>query len=177
MNRRTALRNVVLISAGASLLPSCLHDDKPGITLKNIKLNGSQEKLLEELTETILPKTNNFTGAKDLKSHEFILIMADDCSSPEDQKKFKDGMDKFDEACKKKFNIGFVKCSPAQRKEWLQLVEKKTDMPEDLLNFYGAVKQLTIQSFTSSKDFLLNIRKFKLAPGPVFKGCVPVGKA
>ena len=29
--------------------------------------------MLAELTETIIPKTNNFIGAKDLKSHEFIL--------------------------------------------------------------------------------------------------------
>ena len=83
-------------------------------------------------------------------------------------------MKKFEEQCKKKFNNNFVKCTPAQRKEWLQLVEKNQDMPEDLLKFYESIKQLTIRSFTTSKDYMVNIRKLKLAPGPVFKGCVPV---
>ena len=57
MNRRTALRNVVIISAGASLLPSCLSKDKVSIPLKNISLTGSQEKMLAELadSEGIIP--------------------------------------------------------------------------------------------------------------------------
>jgi hypothetical protein len=51
MNRRTAIRNVVIISAGAGLLPSCMRDDKSSVPLKNISVTGSQEKMLAELTE------------------------------------------------------------------------------------------------------------------------------
>ena len=91
MNRRTAIRNVVIISAGASLfLPACRRT-KPASRLRHIKIDGAQEKLLEELTETILPKTNNFIGANDLKTQDFILIMANDCASPEEQKNSKMG--------------------------------------------------------------------------------------
>ena len=44
--------------------------------------------MLAELAETIIPKTKNFIGAKDLKAHEFLLTMVDDCMAPEDQKVF-----------------------------------------------------------------------------------------
>jgi hypothetical protein len=133
--------------------------------------------MLAELTETIIPKTKNFIGAKDLKAHEFILTMVDDCTSPEDQQKFTEGMKQFEESCQKKWNSSFVKCSAQQRNELLQSVEKKQDIPEDALKFYGTVKRYTVQSFTSSKDYMTGIRKYKMVPGPNFKGCVPVKSA
>jgi hypothetical protein len=177
MNRRTAIRNVVIISAGAVFLPSCMPDEKGSIALKNISLTGQQEKMLAELSETILPKTKNFIGAKDLKAHEFVLTMVDDCASPDDQKVFTEGMKSFEDACKKKWNNQFIKCSPQQQHEWLRLMEKKEGVPQNTLKFYETVKRYTIQSFTSSKEYMLNIRKYKMVPGPDFKGCIPVTNA
>jgi len=55
---------------GLSLLPSCFHEDKTTLILKNLSLTGSQEKIAAELAETIIPKTPAFIGAKDLRSHE-----------------------------------------------------------------------------------------------------------
>lgn len=177
MNRRTAIRNVVIISAGAAFLPSCMPDEKSSIVLKNISFTGQQEKMLAELSETILPKTKNFIGAKDLKAHEFVLTMVDDCTSPEDQKVFTEGMKSFEDACKKKWDNHFVKCSAQQQHEWLQLMEKKDGPPQNALKFYETVKHYTVQSFTSSKEYMLNIRKYNMVPGPGFKGCVPAANA
>ena len=42
MKRRTAIRNVVIISAGAGLLPSCMQDSKSSIPLKNISVSASR---------------------------------------------------------------------------------------------------------------------------------------
>src|SRR5687767_14737893 len=119
MNRRTAIRNVVIISAGAGLLPSCMRDDKSSIPLKNISVTGSQEKMLAELTEAIIPKTKNFIGANDLKAHEFVLTMVDDCSSPEDQKKFTDGLKAFDKLSHDKFGQLFIIYTPEQKQTLL----------------------------------------------------------
>jgi hypothetical protein len=178
MNRRTAIRNVVLISAGASLLPSCVpQQDKSTIALKNLSLTGSQENMLAELSESIIPKTPGFVGAKDLKAHEFVLTMIDDCTSPEDQKKFTAGMKAFDDACKSKKDHSFLKASQQDRNNFLIMVEKKQDVPEEAINFYQTVKRYTVQSFTSSATFMTDIRKYKMVPGPNYKGCVPVKAA
>lgn len=174
MNRRTAIRNVVIISAGAGLLPSCVNDDKSTIVLKNISLTHSQEKMLSALTETIIPQTNNFIGAKDLKSHEFVLTMVDDCLSPEEQKQFQDGLKAFDKLSHDKYGQLFTSYTPEQKKSLLTALESKKDIPEDALKFYQTVKRYTVQSFTSSKDYMTNIRKYKMVPGPNFKGCVKV---
>lgn len=174
MNRRTAIRQAVFISAGAVLLPSCMQDDKPSIVVKNLSLTGSQENMLAALTETIIPKTGSFIGAGDLKAHEFVLTMLDDCSSPEEQQQFTTGIKLFEEGCKKKWDHSFVKCSPAEKKEWLQMLEKKTDVPEEAVAFYQATKRYTVQSFTSSKEYMTTVRNYKMVPGNDFKGCVPV---
>src|SRR5258706_15442809 len=88
MDRRSSLRTLLIISAGTVLLPSCLQDKEKSssISLKNIKINGSDEELLSELSETIIPKTNT-PGAKDVSAQLFALMMIDDCYPPDDQDK------------------------------------------------------------------------------------------
>lgn len=174
MNRRTALRNVMIVSAGAAFLPSCLQGDKAAIPLKNISITGSQEQMLAVLTETIIPKTKNFIGSKDLKAHEFLLTMVDDCFNPEDQQKFTNGLKAFDKLSHDKFGQLFTGYTPQQKHALLADIENKKDIPEDALKFYKTVKRYTVQSFTSSKEYMTDIRKYKMVPGPVFKGCVPV---
>ena len=172
MNRRTALRNVVIISAGAGLIPSCMQESKSSIPLKNISVSASYQDMLAELAEAIIPKTKNFIGAKELKAHEFVLTMIDDCASPEDQKKFTDGLKAFDKLSHDKHGQLFTSYTTKQKQALLTDIENKKDIPEDAMKFYGTVKRYTVQSFTSSKEYMIDIRKYKMVPGPVFKGCV-----
>lgn len=173
MNRRTAIQHVIVLGAGATLWASC--QDKAALTTKKIKLTGSQEKLLSALAETILP-SGDFAGAKELKSHEFIVVMADDCASADDQQKFMTGMKAFDALCKQKNGNVFAKCAPEQQTTFLTALEAKTDVAEDVLEFYVNVKQLTMQSFTTSEAFLTQVRNFSLIPAK-FQGCVSVQPA
>ncbi len=177
MNRRTAIRNVVWISAGAALLPSCFGDSKASVPLKNISVTASQEEMLAALSETILPSTPAFIGSKDLKAQLFMLTMVDDCVKPEDQQKFIQGMEQFDKTCKEKQSESFAKCSPEKRHAFLTQVEKKDGIPEETLFFYGMAKRYTVQCFTSSQKYMTDIRKYKIVPGSRFRGCVPVKKA
>jgi Gluconate 2-dehydrogenase subunit 3 len=173
MNRRTVIRNVLAFSAGAILVPSCMHDEgRVSISLKNISITGEQEKLLQSLSETIIPTTAT-PGAKELSSHLFMLMMVDDCMNKENQGKFTRGLAQFDEFSKKKSGTGFVASSPAQKAALLTEIESKKDIPEDLRVFYGTAKRFTIQSFVSSQYFLTKIQPYEMIPGR-YHGCVPV---
>lgn len=173
MNRRTVIKNFLVFSAGAALIPSCLHEEsKASILLKNIKVSSDQEKMLAELAETIIPKTNT-PGAKDISSHLFVLMMVDDCYATEDQQKFIKGMEQFDAFAKKNSGESFLQATTAQKNALLKKIETKKDVPEEVAAFYAMTRRLTIQSFTSSKYFLTNIQVYKLIPGR-FQGCVPV---
>jgi hypothetical protein len=170
MKRRTAVRNIILLSAGAGLLNSC--ERKPLGSYKNIPLSASQEDLLSELTETIIPKTD-FPGAKDLNARGFVLVMVDDCVAAEEQQRFMTGMALFDENCKKQLGSTFVNCTPELRATYLKTLETEEGIPEDVSKFYRAVKRYTIQSFTTSEQFLMQVRNYSLIPPP-FQACVPL---
>ncbi len=174
MKRRTAIRNIAIITAGAVFLPACNNTDTVAIPLKKIVVSAKEQDMLAQLAETILPKTKNFIGAKDLKSHEFLLTMIDDCSSPEDQKKFTDGLKVFDKLCHDKFGQIFTGFTAEQKKSLLSDIEKKNNVPEDAANFYKTVKRYTLQSFTSSKQYMVDVRKYNMVPGSNFKGCVKI---
>ena len=175
MNRRTAIRNVVIISAGSAILPSCLQQDKVAFPLKNISLTGSQEKLVTEVSNTIIPKSN-FIGAADVKAHEFTLMMVDDCYAPDDQKKYINGLAQFDKLAKDKLGKSFTGFSGTEKKEFLTVVESKENIPEEASKFYQTVKRHTVQAFTTSEKYMTEVRHYKIVPGSNFKGCVPLVK-
>src|SRR5262245_2688694 len=149
MNRRSAVRNIVIISAGASLLPACTSStDETSLHLKNIPITGAQENMLADLTEAIIPKTNTFIGAKDLRNHEIVLIMMDDFASTEDEKALMNGMKSFEDTVRKKFNSSFTKSTSQEKNEILKQMEASKGENDEAAKFYKTVKRYTIQSFT-----------------------------
>lgn len=173
VNRRTALKQFLFVSAGVAVLPACLQEDKSksSMLLKNFQLSGQQEKTLEELTETILPATGT-PGAKAVYAHLFVLKMLDDCYKKEDQQKFVTGLAAFEKETKQKYNQSFAQCSKTQRDEMVAGINAKKDGKDDLAFFYSNTKRLTIQGYSTSKFYLSNVQVYKMIPGK-YKGCVP----
>ena len=172
MNRRHAIRTAFIFSAGAALLPSCLQKDTTtSIPLNNIVVNSEQQKMLAQLAAAIIP-TTKFIGAAEVKAHEFTLLMVDDCYSPEKQKLFTDGLQQFDKLVNSKYGKPFAGCSNQQITAWLTAIENKKDMPDEVVQFYQTTKQHTLQAFTSCKQYMVDVRKYNMVPGPGFKGCV-----
>ena len=159
MKRRTAIRSIVLISAGTALLYSC-KEKAASVSLQHIPLTGADEDMLAELTETIIPKTD-FPGAKDLNSGGFVLMMCDDILPPEAQQKFSAGMKAFTDA-------GFTKMSPEKRKEYID------SLSGDAKEFFEMVKQGTIANFTTSQEYLAKVKNVTSLIPPKFQACVPV---
>lgn len=80
---------------------------------------------LDEIADTILPTTST-PGAKAAKTGEFMARMVTDSYSPEDQKIFREGMRKLDDASKDK-NGGktFMQATPEQRLALLKTIDKE----------------------------------------------------
>ena len=175
MQRRTVIKQLALATGAIVLMPSCMQDnDKVSIQLKKIKIAGSQEKLLAELTETILPATDS-PGAKDIAAQLFVLRMVDDCYKNEDQEKFMRGLAAFDKKADGQFGKSFTKCTAAEKETLVKELDTKKSGEADLAYFYNTVKGLTVQAYATSKFYLTNVEDFKLVPGR-YKGCVPVKK-
>jgi len=172
VNRREALKQFVFVSAGMTLIPSCMQDrSKSSLLLKKINISSDDESMLAELSETIIPKTTT-PGAKDISAHLFVLKMVDDCIKKEDQEKFLKGMKGFNDLCKATVGKGFVASSGDERKKVLTSIIAKKDEENDLNTFFKTVKRFTIQAYTSSEFFLTKVQVYELVPGR-FHGCVP----
>jgi hypothetical protein len=173
ITRREALRQCLILTVGAAIIPSCVQEkSKPLVTLKNVDLDGDQQKMVAELTETIIPATDT-PGAKDTYTHLFVLKMLDDCTAKEEQEQFVKGLTAFDNIAKKKFDKAFVLCTAPQREELLSNITTDKEVPEDVNAFYKTMKKLTVQGYMTSKYYLSNVRVYKLVPGK-FYGCIPV---
>jgi hypothetical protein len=174
INRRTAIRQLAILSVGAALLPACRDDrSKPDLMLKNFKVDDKQQKLLEELTATLIPTTTT-PGARDVSAHLFILKMLDDCSSRSDQDKFLSGMKKFESGyAARSSGKSFVASTTPQRESFLLDIESKKLPDEELNFFYSTAKRWTILAYSSSRFFLTKVQVYELVPGR-WHGCIPV---
>jgi hypothetical protein len=170
MHRRTVIKNLALIIGGAALLPACMQvKGKASIALKNIDISADQEKLIGDISETIIPKTNT-PGSKDLSLHLFVLKMLDDCYKKEDQQLFITGMGQFTDAVKKKYDKPFADLTTKQREEMLLTIDqdkdsKNTVNSKELKVFYGIIKGQTVNGYTNSQYFMTKQVVYELVPG------------
>jgi hypothetical protein len=176
MKRRDAIKSLLIVTGGVIVIPSCLQRDAEStIQLKHIKIDGSQEKQLAELAETIIPATAT-PGAKDTYAHRFALKMVDDCHDKADQEKFMKGFKEVDNLSKQHFNTTFLKSTPAQREQLVGELEKRLAAPaadDNLAAFYKLYKGLVIQGYMGSKYVMGSVLKFELVPGR-YNGASPV---
>lgn len=174
-SRRTVLRQLFFISAGATLLPRCMEDkSKASIMLKNFSISADQESMLAEMAETIIPKTDT-PGAKDISAHLFALKMVDDCYKKEDRDKFVKGLAAFESFAKQESGKAFIDADAGEREKVIAALNEDIKSASDLSFFYQSMKRLTIQAYTTSQFYLTKVNVYQLVPGR-FKGCVPVSK-
>lgn len=163
INRRSAIKQFIILSAGVALLPSCKSNKKVSL-YNNITIDEDQQAMLAEVAETILPKTDS-PGAKDLSAHIFALQMMNDCYKADDREKFVKGMQQFDDHVQQQYKKSFMQCTPAERQNLIAAAEARKDIKEDAQYFYDTLKHLTMQAYTTSKYYLGNVQVYKLVPG------------
>ena len=88
--------------------------------------------------------------------------------------KISEGLQQFAKLVSTKYGKAFADCSNEQKTAWLTAIENKKDIPDEVVQFYQTTKQHTLQAFTSSKQYMVDVRKYNMVPGPGFKGCVPL---
>lgn len=164
MNRRELLQRTAILIGGSllgadSLLAKNVDWDNLefGPEGKGIGLFGkSQVKLINEIAETIIPSTNT-PGAKAAKVGQFMATIVSDCYEPEKQKLFMEGLATLQAACQQKYKKSFMKCSPAQRTEFLEGLDstqrefqkmKKANEPN---HYFRVIKDLVLWGYFTSE--------------------------
>ncbi|MCC5928817.1 MAG: gluconate 2-dehydrogenase subunit 3 family protein [Cyclobacteriaceae bacterium] len=180
MNRRLAIKQAALLGGAVAFFSSCSEQaKKASIALQKLNLNAKDEELLMKIVEAILPASSS-PGAARLNVHHFVLIMVDDCLSPQDQKVFVDGLYSIDAFCKRNFGKRFEKSDKPTQAEMLTAIQNNQDLKEKkegeikiMKSFVGMCKRYSLQGFMGSEYYLTQIMPYELVPGR-YHGCVPV---
>jgi len=172
VTRRTALKQVLVVSAGLALLPSCFRKPAPAsVSLTNIAVDAEGENMLAALADALIPTTST-PGAKDVKAHLFAMTMVDDCFTKEDQQKWSAGLKAFAELNSKKNGKSFGEASAEARTALLKELEAAKAEDGGAAYFYHATKRLIVQGYTNSEYYLTKVQVYELVPAR-FHGDVP----
>lgn len=182
MNRRDALSRVALIMGGAvigaeAFLSGCKTATKYG---ESINFTPNDIAYLDEIAETILPKTNT-PGAKDAQVGAFMQVYVKDCYEEKDQKTFMEGMGKLNDACNAKNGKNFMDCSAQEKHDFLVALDKeakdyqKSKKEDDPNHYFTLMKQLTLFGFFTSKPGATEALRYVAVPGR-YEGCIPYKK-
>ncbi len=179
MNRREAISSVALLLGGTILgADAFLSGCKP--SARTINFSPTDITYLNEVAETILPATKT-PGAKEAKVGEFMTVIVKDCYEEKDQKIFLDGMDKLNDASKKKNNKTFMDSSPEQRHDLLVVLDaeakdyQKSKKKEDPTHYFRMMKELTLWGYFTSEVGAKQALRYVAVPGK-YEGCIPYVK-
>jgi hypothetical protein len=184
MNRRDALSRVALILGGTVVganvfLEGCKPADKKATTSAT-EFSPDDVAYLDEVAETIIPTTDT-PGAKAAKVGAFMTVMVKDCYEEKDQRSFRDGMDKINDASQKKYDKTFMSITPQQRHELLVGIDneqkeygknKKKDDPD---HYFRLMKELTLLGYFTSEPGCTQALRYVETPGK-YEGCIPYKK-
>lgn len=140
INRREAIWRVGLLLGGVtfvggtSLLTACEKGHQPVASGASVgAFTPDDMAFLDEVADTILPPTKT-PGAKDAKVGPFMAVMVTDCYDANEQKIFRDGMKKLDDACRKASNTAFMQATPQQRLSLLEAIDKEAKTYADAVD-------------------------------------------
>lgn len=149
MERRTAIKQMFILAGGMLIASSCVNDgNKASIALSNVDFSKSDEELLAQLVEAIIPETDT-PGGRSLNLHLFVMKMVDDCHSPEEQAAFVNGL-RVARKVKDKSN-----------EEILSYIKSLSQ--DD--TFSVILKQRTIMGYLNSEYVMKNKLIYELVPG------------
>jgi hypothetical protein len=185
IDRREALRKTVLLmgaAVSASAIAGILNGCKatPDLTYKPVFFTEDQARLVSELAEIILPKTNT-PGAKEVGVPTFIDRMLAQCYKKEDQDFFITGLTAFDEAAKKSFGDSFIYCKPEDQVTLtttaLQAaIQEKKENKKAKRPFILMAKELTMLGYFTSEPGATQVLQYEPVPGK-YNGCIPLNEA
>jgi len=114
----TLIGGVAVLGSGA-LVTACRQQYKVGAPFTN-----GEVAYLDEIADTILPTTST-PGAKAAQTGAFMALMVRDSYNADDDKVFREGMGKLNDAMKDKYGKTFMEATPQQRLEMLQSLDKQ----------------------------------------------------
>ena len=192
IDRREVIRLVSALLGGASLvggkalLAAC---ERANFPLQEATLGEFTAKdiaFLDEIAETILPATKT-PGAKAVKTGTFMALMVTDSYRPAEQRTFREGMRKVDDAMRKANGLSFMEATPPQRSAVLTVLDREQKRVMDAreaaappgealagppAHYFRMMKELALLGYFTSEVGCTQALRYVESPGR-FDPCIP----
>ena len=178
INRREVLRRATYLLGGAitfSGFGGC--DMLNQVFVSDIESIASQESLIAEIADTLIPDNNGVPGAKAAGLGPFIVLMMKDCYTADVQKQFADGLVKVDEVSKSKYNKLFISLTLKEREEIFKLFKAEAQAQittkESPSQFFPLIYELTCLGYYTSEIGATKALRYVHVPGR-YEACIPL---
>lgn len=169
MDRREALKKVAFLMGGAIsattmgvLFESFTVPEKE----KNfVSFTATDEDILAEFADIIIPTTKSSEGAKAAGLGAFIPMMIKDCYPAETQEIFASGLKAMQAKCSKDFNKDFLTMTIEERQKLMELLKAEAIATEKAPSFFLLARDLTILGYFSSEIGCTQAREYLPVPG------------
>jgi hypothetical protein len=169
MDRREALKKVAFLMGGA-ISATTMGVIFQSFTLPEAQRNfvtfsGSDEAILAEFADIILPTTKSSPGAKAAGIGTFIPMMVNDCYPESMQQIFTTGLKAMNAKCLTDFNKDFLSLTIEERQKIMGDLRDETIATEKAPSFFLIARDLTILGYFSSEIGCTQAREYLLIPG------------
>jgi hypothetical protein len=169
MERREALKKIAYLMGGAIsattmgvLFESFTVFDPVKSTYFYL---ATDEEILAEFAEIILPTTSSSPGAKAAGVGTFIPLIIKDCYPPKLQEVFKKGFDDMLTKCKTKFNKEFLSLNSEEKNQLMSELKQQAIDSNKEPSFFLLARDLTLLGYFSSEIGCTEAREYLPIPG------------
>lgn len=163
LTRREALQTSGLLLASALVAPGVL----TGCARKG---DESDQALLENIADTLLPATASSPGAKAAGIGATMVLLLKDCKSPDEQELVSKGLQEFRVLCRERGG-DFSSLQQSQREQLLREMDEAAEHAET--HWFAVVSELAVHVYFSSEVGLTRAMRYELTPGR-YDACVPL---
>ncbi|WP_316796911.1 gluconate 2-dehydrogenase subunit 3 family protein [Pedobacter agri] len=181
MNRRKALKNLFVFSVFTSIGIGGYKFYKAKKEPLLASLNEYKD-LIAEVANTIIPETDT-PGAIGANVQDFIINVIKNCAPIQNQNNFISGLNDLEAYCQLNYQLGFCKCTLAQKIKTLNYFEEKEVSKFSVINkinnklfgqpFISQFKTLTIQGYCMSYVGATKGLAYEYVPGSYIP-CTPL---
>jgi hypothetical protein len=169
MERREALKKIAYLMGGA------ISATTMGVLFESFTVfdpekntyfySATDEEILAEFAEIILPTTPSSPGAKAAGVGLFIPLLIKDCYPSNLQGVFKNGFEAMLTKCKTKFNKEFLNLSIDEKNLLMSELKKEAIDTSSAPSFFVLARDLTILGYFSSEIGCTMAREYLPIPG------------
>lgn len=168
MERREALKKIAYLMGGAisaTTIGVLFESFAPLPETKEYFYSATDEEILAEFSEIILPATAKSPGAKEAGVGALILLIMKDCFPSDLQEMFKKGFEDMLMQCKTKFKKDFLSLNATEKNQLMNSLKQEAIDNDRAPSFFLIARDLTILGYFSSEVGCTMAREYIAVPG------------